>query len=321
MPINITGTGSALPKLVVTNTDLEKLVDTNDEWIYTRTGIKSRRILSTETLEEMATQAALNAVESAKIEKEEIDLIICATFTSDSGVPSLSAIIRKGLGCNSAVAFDINAACTGFIYALTIAESMMKTIGYRKVLIVGAEALSKVLDWTDRETCILFGDGAGAVILENTVEGGIIASQIDGQIDKDNALTCLGNSSFNPFSQVAQTRNTVKMNGKAVFAFAVTEMTRLIKDLTAKADVSTDDITFFVPHQANMRIISSTVTRMSIDKDKFFMNLENVGNTSAASIGIALDELYKSGKLKAGDLIMLIGFGGGFTSGATLLRV
>ncbi|OJU11726.1 MAG: hypothetical protein BGN88_14930 [Clostridiales bacterium 43-6] len=321
MPIHITGTGSALPELRVTNFDMEKLVDTNDEWIFSRTGIKARHVLQDETLYDLTLKASQHAMEASKANPEDIELIICATFTSASGVPSLAAEIRKGLGCTRAVAFDINAACTGFIYAMTIAESMMKTAGYQKALVIGAEALSKYTDWTDRETCILFGDGAGAAVLEQSEEAGIIDSILEGQIDTDNALTLSGTKSENPFSNAPQANVAVKMNGKAVFAFAVNAMSKLIKELSEKANVSIEEIAVFVPHQANVRIIKSTATRLGIGIDKFFMNIEDTGNTSAASIGIALDELYQSKRLKKGDLVMAIGFGGGFTSGAVLYRV
>ena len=329
MNIKIIGTGSYLPEKIVTNDDLSKLVKTSDEWIFTRTGIKERRIAAGKTNTDLAVMAVKNAIADAKINKDEIDLIICATVTADTSVPSISANIRKELEIENAVAFDINAACTGFIYAITIAKNMMEAMSFKKAVVVGVEVLSQITNWNDRTTCVLFGDGAGAAILEKSNESGsgINYTVIRGAIDKTNALTCGIKHNIIPFenpnndNKIDDNNNKLIMNGKEVFVFAVNEMMSLINETLEKTGFSKDDIDYFVPHQANVRIINSTASRLLINKEKFIVNLQQTGNTSSASIPLALDYLFKSRNIKKGSKIVLVGFGGGFTSGAILFTV
>lgn len=320
MPISIISTGSALPGLAVTNGQLEKLVDTSDEWIYSRTGIRERRIAVTETTLSLGIAAARDAMEAGDISPSEIGLVICATITPDGMVPGMAAGIRHALGIGPCPAMDINAACTGFLYGLCTANGLMETMGIRTALVVGSETLSKVTDWADRGTCILFGDGAGAAILRKTEKPGLLAAHLEGIDDADEALYCRSASPENPFSAAVEEDGRVHMNGRRVFTFAVGALIETIEETLKRANVTVDELKMIVPHQANIRIISSTAQRMGIPMDKFYLNLEKTGNTSAASVPIALDELAKSGLLEPGDLVLLAGFGGGLTYGSALIR-
>lgn len=320
MGLEFIATGSFLPEKTISNTDLQMLMDTSDEWIYSRTGIRSRHIATTETTEELAVKAAENCLLSSGLSSGDIDLVICATVTSETAVPSVAACVKKTLGLSHALAFDINAACSGFIFALNVAKNMMENTSYSTALIIGAEILSRTVDWRDRSTCVLFGDGAGAAILKKTENPGILSSYLSSQPDEEESLHLINPKSDTPYSSQETEKNTsLQMNGRKVFEFAVKEIPRLMEKIIETSQITLDQVKWIIPHQANVRIIHSVAQRMNIDMDRFFVNIGHVGNTSAASIPIALDELARSGRLEKGDLVLLAGFGGGFTSGAVLL--
>lgn len=311
----VIGTGSYAPDHNMTNEELTTLVDTSDEWIYSRTGIKERRISHHETTSQMAYQAARMAIEKAGIGPKDLDLIICATITADTIMPSVASVVQKELGASGAVAFDIVAACTGLVYGIVTADAYIRSGIYDRVLVVGAESLSNVMDWSDRGTCILFGDGAGAVVLEaRENQQGIIASHLSTDGAKGEYLTLAGRLKDNiPVGYL-------QMNGQEVFKFASRAIVEEINQVLLASGYSKEQIAYVIPHQANYRIIEYAVKTCNIPLEKFYMNLDRYGNTSAASIGIALDEMVDKNLLKSGDLIILVGFGGGLTSGAILLE-
>lgn len=326
----ITGTGSFLPENIITNDDLSGMLDTSDEWIRTRTGISERRISTGMSTSDMACEAGAFALKKAGLKPEEIDLIICATITPDYFMPSCACIVQDRLGAVNAAAFDLTAACTGMIYGIVTADQFIKGGMYQNILVIGAETLSKVLDWEDRSTCVLFGDGAGAVVLSKTEKGGrILASNLEADGSKYNLLTCPAIPLSNPYVDSDTDRQPkiemfrqpkLKMLGQEVFKFAVRTITDNINKVLKKAGLEKEDITYIIPHQANQRIIEQASKLSKIPIDRFFMNLDRYGNTSAASIGIALDELAASGRLKKGDRLILVGFGGGMTGGCVLLE-
>lgn len=328
--ISIIGTGSFLPEHVITNDDLSKMVETSDEWIQSRTGIRERRISTGMSTSDLAYEAGVIALKNAGISPEDIDLIICATITPDYFMPSCACIVQDRLGAINASAFDISAACTGMIYAMVTAEQFIKSGMYNNILVIGAETLSKVLDWEDRSTCVLFGDGAGAVVLSQTAKGGgILASNLESDGSKYSLLTCSAMPMNNPYVDLEMEENPklkiagqarLKMLGQEVFKYAVRTITDNINTILNKANLEKDNITYIIPHQANQRIIEQASKFCKIPIEKFYMNLERYGNTSAASIGIALDELVTGGELKRGDRIILVGFGGGMTSGSILIE-
>jgi 3-oxoacyl-[acyl-carrier-protein] synthase-3 len=321
MSIQIISTGSYLPELVVTNDDLSKFLDTNDEWITTRTGIKSRHIATKETTTDLGTKAAKIAFADSGLKAEDINLVICVTYTPDTCVPAVAANIKKGLGIEHAVAFDMHANCSGFIYGVTVAESMMKNCGYKHAIVVGVDLNSQVVDWKDRGTCVIFGDGAGAVVLSNTDKRGIIYSHLDCLIDPDNYLTCYKKIEKTPFSDFQQLGNTtLSMNGKEVMNFAIKALIETLDLVLEKAKITLDDIKWIIPHQANYKIIHFAAKRRKIDADKFYMNLERTGNTSSGSIPIALDEVVRNKQLNRGDLVLFVAFGGGLSYGGVLLE-
>ena len=321
----ITGTGSAVPDKVLTNHDLEKLVDTNDEWITTRTGIKKRRIAAeNEYTSTFATLAARRALEMAGVSPEELDLIILGTVTPDFPFPATSCIIQKELGAHNAAAFDLSAACSGFIYGLNMAEAYIKSGMARKVLVMGAEVLTRIVDFTDRNTCILFGDGAGAVVVEaDNGEQGILSSHIFTNGTHWGLLYQPGCGGRNP----ATAPNTftdklhyLRMEGNEVFKHAVRAMGDAAVAALEHNAVTADDVSLLIPHQANRRIIEATGKRVGIPEERIFVNLHKYGNTSSASIPLALDEANREGRLTSGDLVLLDAFGGGFTYGSVLLK-
>lgn len=319
----IIGTGSYLPDNIMTNGDMAKLVETSDEWIVSRTGIKERRISRGETTSDLAYEAALRAINNAGINAIELDLIICATITPDSFMPSVACVIQERLGAKKAAAFDLTAACTGLIYGLAVAASFIESGMYQNILVIGAETLSKTLDWTERSTCVLFGDGAGALVLTATEEKqGIMAMQLASDGSKQDYLSLPALPLANPFIGTKEEgfRPSITMKGQEVFKFAVRSITDLINSVLSKAQLSKEDIKYIVAHQANCRIIEHAAKSSGIALEKFFINLEKYGNTSAATIGIALDEMMQKDMLKQGDKLILIGFGGGMTSGAILLE-
>lgn len=321
--VRIIGVGSYVPPKVVTNDDLSKIVDTNHEWILDRTGICERRVSEGEDTSSIAYKAAVDALKKANITGEDLDLIIVATITPDSFIPSVACMLQKMIGTKNATAFDISAACTGFIYSLEVAENLIKGGKYKRALVVGAETLSKIVDWTDRSTCILFGDGAGACIIEAVKESDskIINTYSISDGEKWSALTTGANDVKSPFSKQENIKNKhIQMNGREVFKFATSVMVDSVKKVLEGTKYSLEDIDYVVPHQANLRIIDYAAKKLSIPREKFYVNLDRFGNTSSASIPIALSDMYNQGKLETGNLIVLVGFGGGLTCGATLIK-
>lgn len=321
----IIGTGSSVPDKILTNQDLEQLVDTNDEWITTRTGIKERRIAaSDEYTSTFSIRAARAALEMAATTPEEIDLILVGTVTPDFPFPATACIIQHELGAKNAVAFDITAACSGFIYGLSMADAYIKTGQARKVLVIGAEVLTRIVDFTDRNTCILFGDGAGAVVLEaQEGDAGILSSHIYSNGIHWQLLHQPGLGTRHPVTDPKTIDDKlfyIRMEGNEVFKHAVRAMGDAAVAALEANHCTADDIALLIPHQANRRIIEATGKRIGIPEERVFVNLHKYGNTSAASIPIALDEANRSGRIAAGDRILLVAFGGGFTYGSALLQ-
>lgn len=313
------GTGSCLPDNEVTNFDLEKIVDTNDEWIRTRTGISARRIADDQTAtSDLAYGASIKAMEAAGITAEEIDMIIVATITPDNSFPSTACTLQDKLGAANASAFDVSAACSGFVYATTIAKQFVETGAAKNILVVGAETLSKILDFTDRNTCVLFGDGAGAVIVGPVDNGGIIATELGAKGSGGKFLSQPAGGSRMPATQetLDNKMHYIKMDGSEVFKFAVRIMASSSKSVIEKAGWSVEDLNYLVPHQANIRIINSAGKKLKLPMEQVHVNLDKFGNTSAGSVPIALDEAVRSGKINKGDKVVLVAFGGGLTWGA-----
>lgn len=324
LSVGITGTGSYLPKKELTNFDLEKMVDTTDEWIRTRTGISKRRIADDKTAtSDLATEAARIAINDAEILSEDIDLIIVATVTPDMGFPSTACIVQKNIGAKNAVAFDVEAACSGFLYALTIGEQFIKTGIYKNALIIGAETLSKIVNWKDRRTCVLFGDGAGAAVLQQVKEGfGILSNSLGSDGSKGNYLTQPAGGSRMPASikTILDNLHYIHMDGREVFKFAVRIMAKSALEITKSTGYNMKDVAYMIPHQANIRIIEAVAKKINLTMDKVYVNLGNYGNMSVASIPVALDEAVKKGNIKSGDIIILVAFGGGLTWGSSVIK-
>jgi 3-oxoacyl-[acyl-carrier-protein] synthase-3 len=319
----ITGTGVCVPEKIVTNYDLEKTIETSDEWITTRTGIKQRCIAdSTTAVSDLSTEAARRAIEDAGIDPVDIDLIIIATVTPDMLFPSTACIVQKNIGAVNAAGFDIEAGCTGFIYALTVANSFIQSGVYKNVLVIGAEVLSKIIDWNDRSTCVLFGDGAGAVVLSAMDQPGLLSNYIKSDGRGGDLLYVPAGGSKLPTSAetVEQKLHYVRMNGNEVFKFAVRIIGEAVETALKKAGLGLSDIDFLIPHQANQRIVDAAVKRLMISRDKVYVNLDRYGNMSSASIPVALDEAKAKGLIKTGDTVVLVGFGAGLTWGANVLR-
>ncbi len=313
MLIKVTGTGAYTPKRIVTNKELEAIVDTSDEWISSRTGIKERHIADkeSESVCTMAAEAAMAAIKSSNIDAANIDMIITATSSSDTTFPSCACVIQKEIGAVNAVCFDVSAACSGFIYAMSIASAYMISGIYKNILLIGSEKLSSKLDWKDRGTCVLFGDGAGAVMLQ-TVVNDTMTTKI-----KNNMLCNL--QSDGSKNDVLVCRDYITMNGQEVFKFAVKKVPESIEDTLNQAKLERDDVKYYILHQANERIIQSVAKRLDEPIEKFPMNLSEYGNTSAASIPILLNELAVNGKLLEGDILVMSGFGAGLTWGSLVL--
>jgi 3-oxoacyl-[acyl-carrier-protein] synthase-3 len=319
----VSGVGSYVPSKVLTNQDLEKIVDTSDEWITTRTGIKERRIASPqETTSSLALEAARRALQMAQVDPQELDLILVATVTPDMAFPATACLLQRELGAPRAACFDLEAGCTGFVYALVVAEKYLIGGGGNKALVVGAETLSKIVDWEDRATCVLFGDGAGACILEKTDHPGLLASYLGSDGGGAHLLELPAGGSRMPASKesVAGRMHYIKMNGNEVFKFAVRIMEEASREVARRAGIGLEEVALFIPHQANIRIIDSAARRLKIPQEKIFVNVHKYGNTSSASIPIALDEAYREGRIKDGDLLLLVGFGAGLTWGSTVIR-
>lgn len=322
--VGILGIGSYVPETIVTNFDLEQKMETSDEWIVERTGIRERRIVTKgETTSDLATKAAERALADAGISAAEIDLIIVGTVTPDMMFPSVACLVQQNLKAVNAAAFDLTAVCSGFIYGLVTGSSFIKSGTYKKVLVIGAETLSTIVDWSDRNTAILFGDGAGAVVLGETSPGyGILGVDLGAEGAGGDLLKVPAGGSRMPttLETITQGFHFIHMDGNEVFKFAIKVMGETVKKALADANLSAKDITCLVPHQANMRIIQSAAKRLGLPLDKVVINVDKYGNTSAASIPIALDEGVKSGRIKQGDIIALAGFGGGLTWGAGIIK-
>ncbi|WP_294406875.1 beta-ketoacyl-ACP synthase III [uncultured Clostridium sp.] len=319
--VGIAGIGAYTPSLAVTNDDISRLVETNDEWIIKMTGIKERRISEGEDTSEMAAKAALSALKRADIDPKELDLIIVATISPDMFIPSTACLVQSILGADDAACFDISVACSGFVYAMEIAQSMMKSMNYKNALIVGSETLSKVINWHDRSTCILFGDGAGAAVLKRTEEEGIIKSYLRSEGRKGDALT-IGAADFNtPFTKESVEKDRhVAMSGGEVLRFAVGAIADGVKKLLEDTGTSIDEVKYIVPHQANIRIIQSAAKKLHVNMDKFYINIDKYGNTSSASVPIALNEMYEEGLIEKGDKLILVAFGGGLTYASSIIK-
>ena len=323
MAVKIIGTGSYVPKNIADNHFLSTIVDTDDEWISQRTGIKERHLSSgsKEGTSFMAIEAAKTALDNAGITAEELDLIIVATVSADTYVPSTSCQVQGEIGAIRATCFDLNAACSGFLFSMNTANAYLEMGMAKTALIIGAETLSREVDWSDRSTCILFGDGAGAAVLKKVEgEGGILASVTGSDGTQGDVLTCKGRGIQNPFYKSRRKKDYIQMEGQAVFRFAVTTVPKYIKQILKKTGLEAEDIKFFILHQANRRILELIAKRLKVDMDKIPMNLDHYGNTSSASIPILLDEINRNNLLEEGDKIILSGFGGGLTWGATLIE-
>jgi 3-oxoacyl-[acyl-carrier-protein] synthase III len=322
--VSVIATGSYAPERIVTNRDLEKIVETSDEWIQSRTGIRERRIAAaTESTSDMATKAAIAAMQQGEVKAEEIDLIIVATVTPDMFFPATACFVQRNLGAVRAACFDVSAACSGFIYAMEIAQQFISTHVYNTILIIGADKLSSIVDWSDRNTCVLFGDGAGAAILRNRANShGVISTHMGSDGDFADILMMPGGGSRTPITaeNVGQQLNTIKMQGKETYKQAVTAMSGAADRALEAAGLKYDDIACVIPHQANIRIIEAIAHRMSLPMEKFYVNLEKYGNTSAAAVAIALDEAHRAGRFKIGDYILLVVFGGGLTWASSVIQ-
>ena len=316
----IIGTGSYLPENVMTNHDIEKLVETSDQWIRERTGIEQRHIAADdETTVDLAEKASRNAIEAAGIDPSEIDLIILATSTPDKIFPSSACILQARLDIHGCPAFDIQAVCTGFIYALSIAEKFIQTGSARTALIVGAEVFSRIINWKDRGTCVLFGDGAGAVILRSDEETGILSSHIHAD-GKYQDLLWVPYGVGDGYDQVKQGNAFIEMRGNEVFKMAVNTLGRIVDETLAANNMEKSEIDWLVPHQANIRIITATARKLKMSMDQVVVTVNKHGNTSAASVPLALDVAVRDGRIKQGELLLLEAFGGGFTWGSVLVR-
>ena len=320
----ILGTGFYVPEKIMTNADLEKIVETSDEWIVERTGIKERRIAEdNQPMSDLAMKAAQTALADAGVAAEDLDLIIVATLTSDRIIPSTACMIQNLLGAKHAAAFDLSAACSGFAYAASVAAQFIEAGAYKKALVIGAETLSKYINWEDRNTCVLFGDGAGAAVLGQVEEGyGILSFDLGSDGSGGDAIQIPSSGSLMPVSKesIDQKLNLIHMNGRDVFKFAVKAMGKTVKNSLAKIDMPQEKIDWLVPHQANIRIIESAAKRLSMPMDKVIVNIHKYGNMSAACIPIALAEAAAAKRFKKGDIIALSGFGAGLTWASCIIR-
>jgi 3-oxoacyl-[acyl-carrier-protein] synthase-3 len=313
----IKGTGSALPRTCVSNAELAARVDTSDEWITERTGIKFRHIAEPdETTATLATEASRKALDAAGMTAADIDLIIVATATPDQTFPASATIVQHALGCNGGVAFDVAAVCSGFLYAFSVAESMIRAGSARNALVIGSETFSRILDWEDRATCVLFGDGAGAVVLSGEIgTRGALATRLHADGQHNDLLYVDGGPS------TTGTVGKLRMKGREVFRHAVTNLANVMTETLAAADITASDVDWVVPHQANARIIDATAKKLGLDPNKVVLTVDRHANTSAASVPLALDVAVRDGRIKAGDIVVLEAMGGGFTWGASIVRM
>jgi 3-oxoacyl-[acyl-carrier-protein] synthase III len=323
--IGIVGIGSAAPEGLLTNADLERMVETSNDWIVERTGIRSRHIADERTTTSMiATRAARRALEDAGLEGSDVDLIVVGTATPDMLFPSTACLIQAEIGATTAAAFDLAAACSGFIYGVNVAAGMIRNGTHSTALVIGAETLSKIVDYQDRSTCVLFGDGAGAVVLRKVGDGsGILASRIQSDGRLADELKLPGGGSLHPTTHetVDAGMHFLQMNGNSVFKSAVRCMAEVVQGVLDDAGLTGEDIDLFIPHQANIRIIDATAKKLRFPKEKVFVNVDRYGNTSAASVPIGMDEARREGRLKKGDLVAAVAFGAGFTWGAFVARM
>lgn len=322
--VSIVGTGSYVPSRVLTNAELAGRVETSDEWIVTRTGMKERRLAGEdEATSDMAAEAARRALMDAGVRAEEVDLLIVATITPDLPFPNTGCLVQSRIGAVNAACMSLEAACSGFVYALDVGRQFVATGAAQTVLVIGAEKMSSILDWNDRTTCVLFGDGAGAAVLRaNHAPNGILTSVLgaDGTLSELLKIPAGGSRMPTTEQTVRDRQHFLTMNGREVYKYAVTNMTRAARTALARAGLEIGDIRWVIPHQANLRIISAIAERMEAPLDRFVVNVEKYGNTSGASVGIALDEAARDGRLQKGDKVLLLVFGGGFTWGAMILE-
>jgi 3-oxoacyl-[acyl-carrier-protein] synthase-3 len=325
---SIIGTGSYLPEKVLTNDDLSKIVDTSDEWITTRTGIKERHIAADDqATSDLAAEAARRAMTAAGVTPEEIDLIVVATVTPDMFFPSTACFVQRKIGATNAVCFDISAACSGFLYALQVARHFLNAGSRTTALVIGAEKLSSLVNWEDRNTCVLFGDGAGAVVIravdaDTDAPGRVLSTVMGSDGNLSDLLKVPGGGSALPITpeNAASRPNTIHMEGRETFKHAVTRMCQASEQALEMAGLTKADIAMVIPHQANARIITAIADRLGLPEEKTFVNVDKYGNTSAATIPVALDEAHRQGRIKRGDIVLLVAFGGGFTWASSVLR-
>ncbi len=316
----IIGTGSYLPEKVLSNADLEKMVDTSDEWIVSRTGIRERRVAAEDqTTSDLALEASKKALDAAGVTKDEIDLIIFATTTADRIFPSSACLLQERLDIHGCPAFDVQAVCTGFVYALGIADKFIKTDSAKCALVIGAETLSRIIDWNDRSTCILFGDGAGAVVVKASDQPGIINSHLHAD-GKYKELLTVPSGISQGYKKLIDGEAYMQMEGNEVFKMAVNTLGRIVDETLEANGLKKSDIDWLVPHQANMRIINATARKLGMSLDNVVVTVDRHGNTSAASIPLAFDEAVRDGRIKSGDTVLMEAFGGGFTWGSVLLK-
>ncbi|MES9811744.1 MAG: beta-ketoacyl-ACP synthase III [Candidatus Thiodiazotropha sp.] len=316
----ITGTGGYLPEKVLTNQDLEKIVDTTDQWIFDRTGIRKRHIAADDEFTcDLAEKAALKAIEMAGIDASDIDLIVVATTTADQVFPSTACLLQARLGIRGPAAFDVQAVCTGFVYALGVADNFIRSGAAKRALVVGAETFSRIVDWSDRNTCVLFGDGAGAVVIEASDEPGIISTHLhaDGAYE---SLLRVPTGISRGYKEILQGSAYVEMKGNEVFKVAVTTLGRIVDETLAANNMEKSDVDWLIPHQANIRIINATAKKLQTPMDHVVVTVDEHGNTSAASVPLALDVAVRDGRIKRGETILMEAFGGGFTWGSVLAK-
>lgn len=319
----IVATGAGIPSQVITNDDLAQIMDTSDEWIRQRTGIGERHISGGEDLSYYTTKAARQIIERAGIAPEDIDLIVVATVTADYCTPSAACMVQKEIGAVNAVAFDVTAACSGFLYGVSVADKFIRCGVYKNALVIGGEILSKIVDWQDRSTCVLFGDGAAGVLLERSEsQQGILLEELGAKGEDYAVLTARRLAPANAFNEIEPQAECghVTMDGRTVFKFATKKIVSSIENVLEKSGVSKDEITYFITHQANARIVEVAAKKLKLPMDRFYTNIEHYGNTSAASIPIALNEMNEKGLLHEGDKLILCGFGGGLTWGTLLIQ-
>lgn len=324
MPADIVGIGISLPDKVLTNVELEKMVDTSDDWIVTRTGIKERRVVGPDTdVSDLAAAAGLAAIEDACIDPDEIDLVMVGTGSPEMIWPATACLAQKKMKLSDCAAFDLQAACTSFVYGLTTADALMSAGAFKNILLIGAEAITRFVNWEDRNTCVLFGDGAGAVVLQTAEEGfGVLSSYLSARGSGADMLNIPagGSGQVGSAETINENSHTIKMRGSDVFRFALKALPESVEKALKKAGLEVDDIDHFIPHQANKRIIESATERLGLPREKVVVNIAEYGNTSAASIPLALENIYSDGRLKRGDIVVLAAFGAGLTWGANVIR-